>query len=139
MKYLLSLVLIGTLSCASSSHTIQDNSVRTPVKQVKVYFPSWLDNYQPLKEQALKEIDKTALPEDWVVYIELPIYHIEGHTLVRGHTDYQSKAIHVGWRATPYEMDPVLPALTHEVDHVLYGPLYGHFLSEKVNEENSNR
>jgi hypothetical protein len=57
-----------------------------------------------------------------------PVFEHSGSPtgIARGITEYDTKTILVGWRVTPYEDRPLLPALLHERDHVLYGPEYGH-------------
>lgn len=90
----------------------------------KIIIPIWLND--ELIQEACNEIETSGLPVQWNVIIELPVFEAIPGQLARGMTDYKNVTIHVGWRMRPYEDYPLLPALSHEVNHVLYGPNAGH-------------
>jgi hypothetical protein len=96
------------------------------VKGIRVVFPWWLKDYSGFKAEAMQEIDAENIPEDWVVIVELPTFTHPNHGLVRGVCDYTNKTISVGWRMQPYEDRPFLRTLKHEVNHIHFGPEYGH-------------
>jgi len=86
-----------------------------------------------LIDEALLEVDDTIRAAEiasgqphrsgWKVRIELPVYGKS--QLLRGHVDYGSGWIHVGWRFKQCEDRPLMPALRHEVCHVLTGAGHG--------------
>lgn len=109
MRYLWILLL---LSCANSNHDVQP----------RVIIPSWAN-----KAQVQEEIK--IVPEDWQVVVTVPIFETKSSPtgLARGTCDYTNKTITVGTRLHGFEPDvPYLPALQHEVDHIYFGPEYGH-------------
>ena len=127
LRFVILLLALLLLSCADNKSNVkQPYTDMTPIKQIRVYFPFWLDDYPGYKLEAMTEIDKQNIPAEWVVIVELPKFSHPDHGLVRGVCDYNAKTLQVGWRFAPYEDRPLLPALQHEVDHIHGGPNFGH-------------
>lgn len=98
---------------------------------VKIITPYWIPKY--LIPGVIKEIDnvrcddcKKEFPKDWEIEITIPIFETpySKSGLARGLTDYAGKRIIVGWRVK--EDESFLPALKHELGHILHGEGYGH-------------
>ena len=98
----------------------------TPLNGTPVLWPVWLA--QTMRDEAALEIDAAMIPAGWKVIVTVPIFETQASPtgLARGLCEYGTKTITVGWRARPWEDRPLLPALLHERDHVLFGPCYGH-------------
>jgi len=98
---------------------------------VRVEVPVWLDLHKELKAEAFQEIDiwADALQHRWLVVIRDPGAYWEESSptgLTQGHVDYTPRELHVAWKSPEAFPRPLLPALEHEVGHVLYGPCKGH-------------
>jgi hypothetical protein len=102
---------------------------RSPVRcaSPRPAFPSWVP--ADLRAEAEAEIAAAGIPAGWCVVVMPPVFeHSASPTgIARGICDYESKTLFVGWRVTPYEDRPLLPALLHERDHAVTGdPGFGH-------------
>lgn len=121
---LLALVLLLS-SCADPSRAPTGPTWEaTPLLGTPVLLPSWT----VMRGDAMAEIDAAMIPQGWRVVVTVPIFETAASPtgLARGLCDYESRTLTVGWRARPWEERPLLPALLHERDHILYGPTYGH-------------
>jgi hypothetical protein len=119
---LLALLLAG---CADPSQAPTGPTwIATPLNGTPVLLPSWT----VMRGDALAEIDAAMIPAGWRVVVTVPIFETAASPtgLARGLCDYTTRTLTVGWRARPWEDRPLLPALLHERDHILYGPCYGH-------------
>ena len=121
---LLALVLL-LASCADhAARPVTPRWEATPLNGTPVLFPSWV----VMRGDALDEIDAAMIPAGWRVVVTVPIFETAASPtgLARGLCDYDTRTLTVGWRARPWEERPLLPALLHERDHILFGPCYGH-------------
>jgi hypothetical protein len=115
----LAALLFSALGCARSP-----SSTHAPQRPA---FPSWVP--ADLRAEAEAEIAAAGVPAGWRVVVMPPVFeHAASPTgIARGICDYESKTLFVGWRITPYEDRPLLPALIHETLHAVTGdPLAGH-------------
>lgn len=92
----------------------------TPIRQVRVFLPTWIAVSRTLTADALREVDGSAVPADWRVVVETPAY-AAGRDLVRSHIRREASEIHVAWRFTPVEDLPLLPRLADEAARIARG------------------
>lgn len=102
---------------------------RTP-GGVAVMVPEWLDRFPELRAEAFAEVDAQGPALwGWTMVIHEPgaFYVRESPTgLARGLVVYAPPEVHVAWRVAWAEDRPLLPALAHEVGHIIGGPGAGH-------------
>ena len=110
-----------------SSPPLIPGSIQSTPLGTLVYVPLWLDRDQNLKNEALAEIDSSGIPAGIVVFIQDPGMYSWPPSptgLAYGHTDMNTY-IYVAWRTNGSY--PLLPALIHEVNHVITkDPNFGH-------------
>lgn len=126
MRAALLLAALLLAGCADASAPPAPAWSATPLLGTPVLWPAWVPPH--MRDEAGAEIDAALIPAGWRVVVAVPIFEAAASPtgLARGLCDYTTRTITVGWRARPWEERPLLPALLHERDHVLYGPCYGH-------------
>jgi hypothetical protein len=117
-------IMIFLTGCNNTTNASMYHTIHSP-KGIIVDVPWWLIDSTDLIEEAINEIDMNV-PEGWRVRIEVPVFATEYSNtgLARGMVDFDRRLIHVGWRHSPYEDRPLLPALVHEVQHIYNGDFH---------------
>lgn len=122
--------------CGEESSFVPHPTTHTTPSGVPVYIPEWLSGRDVTKTAlVLIEIDAETIPSGWVVVVELPVYVVSYRDmrpeanepfprpgLVRGHTDYDRREIHAGWRGPGEAPSPLLPALAWECANARQDP-----------------